>query len=111
MTGRSDVERLLDAYLAEGPESVADRVIDAALDEIDTTQQRRGPAVPWRTPSMRTPIRLLLVAAALAAAGGGALLLGGAGDQPSPAPTSSPSTSVLPVRLEQIQGIWHGSAG
>lgn len=111
MTGRSDVERLLDTYLAEGPESVADRVIDAALDEIDSTQQRRGPVVPWRTPSMKTPIRLLLVAAALAAAGGGAYLLGGAGDQPAPTPTTSPSPSVMPVRLELIEGMWHGSLG
>lgn len=111
MTGRSDVERLLDAYLAEGPESVADRVIDAALDEIDSTPQRRGPLEPWRTPSMKTPIRLLLVAAALAAAGGGAFLLGGAGNQPAPAPTPSPTPSLIPARLELIEGTWHGSVG
>ena len=54
MTSRSDVERMLDRYLAEGAEQVPDRVIDAALDHVDQIPQRRAFRVPWRSNEMPT---------------------------------------------------------
>ena len=41
MTRQYDLDRLLDGYFVEGTNEVADRVIDAALDQIDHTRQRR----------------------------------------------------------------------
>ena len=41
MTDQRELDRLLGAYFVEGTNELADRVIDAALDQIDHTQQRR----------------------------------------------------------------------
>jgi len=69
MTQRLDIERLLDDYLVDGTNELADRVIDAALDQIEYTHQRRRSLVPRRFTTMTMPIRLA------AAAVIGALLL------------------------------------
>ena len=42
MTDQRELDRLLDAFFVEGTDELADRVIDAALDQIDHTQQRRA---------------------------------------------------------------------
>ncbi len=41
MTDQRELDRLLGAYFVEGTNELADRVIDAALDQIDHTPQRR----------------------------------------------------------------------
>lgn len=64
---RSQVEIVLDRYLGEGPERVPDRVIDAALDTIDYTHQRRVIRVPWRTYEMPSMFKVALAAAAVVA--------------------------------------------
>jgi len=46
MTSRIDIERVLDGYLAEGPERVADPALLRALDAIDQTKQRRDLLAP-----------------------------------------------------------------
>jgi hypothetical protein len=65
MTTRSEVELLLDRYLGDGPERVPDRVIDAALDTIDDTKQRRAFRAPWRVQEMPTFFKLALAGAAV----------------------------------------------
>ena len=40
MTDQRELDRLMTAFFVEGSNELADRVIDAALDEIDHTQQR-----------------------------------------------------------------------
>jgi hypothetical protein len=67
MTGRTEIELSLDRYLADGAERVPDRVIDAALDQIDSTSQRRALRVPWRFDDMPSVFKLALAAAAVIA--------------------------------------------
>jgi hypothetical protein len=40
MNGHRDLDRIVGAWLTEGPAELADRVLDAALDEIHLTHQR-----------------------------------------------------------------------
>jgi hypothetical protein len=92
MTSDSDLERLLDAWFAEGPSRVADRVVDGAADRI--ARQRQLPAwrlQTWRFPIMSSPLKLILIGAALVAAlAAGAILVGGGARLA--APTPSPQT-------------------
>ena len=67
MTSRTDVERVLDRYLAEGAEQVPDRVIDEALDEIDRIPQRRALRVSWRYSFMPAFLKPALAGAAVMA--------------------------------------------
>ena len=55
MTSQRELDRLLDIYFDDGRDELADRVIDAALDEIDHTRQRRAMRVPWRFRTMTMP--------------------------------------------------------
>jgi hypothetical protein len=56
MSTNRNFDRIAEAWLAEGPSELADRVLDAALDEVHLTSQRRRMAVPWRTPQMPMPL-------------------------------------------------------
>jgi len=67
MTSRSDVERVLDRYLADGAEQVPDRVIDDALRQIDHIPQRRALRVPWRFNDMPSVFKLALAGATVVA--------------------------------------------
>ena len=58
MSTNRDFERIAAAWVAEGPAELADRVLDAALDEVHLTHQRHRLSVPWRTSAMSMPIRL-----------------------------------------------------
>ena len=69
MTRDVDIERILDRWFEEGPTEVADRVIDGALEIIDTTQQRRVSRVPRRYPSMPTFFKLAVAAVVVAMVG------------------------------------------
>ena len=72
MTPDRDFERIALAWLADGPEELSDRVMDAVVDEIHLTKQRHGLRLPRRFESMNTPARVA------AAAVIGVLALGGA---------------------------------
>jgi Tol biopolymer transport system component len=103
MSDEHRFERDARAWLELGPTDAPDRVVEAALLEIDQTSQERDLGVPWRFPPM-TP-RLGLVATALI----GAVALGliylnlpgrGSVGAPSPTPTrpaatATPATTVL----------------
>jgi len=111
-TGR-DFNRIAGAWLVEGPNELADRVLDAALEEIHLTNQRRRSVVPWRMPTMTPWMRLAAAIVIVAIVGyAGLTLLGprlGPGEQPtahpsaspaavvSPAPTASPAPTVVPI--------------
>jgi hypothetical protein len=62
---RSEVELVLDRYLSDGPEQVPDRVLDAALDTIDDTKQRRALRVPRRISEMPSIFKVALAGAAV----------------------------------------------
>jgi hypothetical protein len=54
MTDRSDVERALDRYLAEGETVLPNWVLNDALNQIEDTRERRAVRVPWRFPEMNS---------------------------------------------------------
>ena len=76
MTDQRELNRLLDAFFVEGTNELADRVIDAALVQIDDTRQRRGFRTPRRFSLMNTPIRLATAAVIGVLAIGGIYLVG-----------------------------------
>ncbi len=97
MTDQRELDRLLGAFFVEGTDELADRVIDAALDQIDHTHQRRAWRVPRRSSTMTMPIRLATAAVIGVLAVGGALYLiqpgqsAGGGPGPTPGASASPS--------------------
>ena len=95
MTEQRELDRLLGAYFVDGTDELADRVIDAALDQIDHTDQRRPMRLPRRFPTMTMPIRIAAAAVIGVLAVGGAYYLSRPA-QPSvgpPAPTPSAAAS------------------
>jgi len=100
MTGRTDTERVLHAFLAPEADRLPDRVLDAAFSEIARTPQRRALRVPWRFPEMPSFSRAtasIVVLVAVIAAGGAFYLTSGVGGPglPTASPTPSPSPHVL----------------
>jgi len=75
MIDERELDRLLDAFLGDGANELADRVIDAALDQIDHTAQRRVMRVPRRFHAMPLLTRVAAAAAIGVVAVGGALVL------------------------------------
>ena len=97
MTGYTDAERVLDAFLAPEHDQLADRVLEAALADIARTPQRRALRVPWRFPKMAVLDRTTVVAAVVLVAvvgAGGALFFTSGG----PAPTRTRLPRRLPHR-------------
>lgn len=101
MNGERDFERIAQAWLADGPDRLADRVLDAVVDDIHQTRQRRVMRVPWRFQSMTISARIAAAAAIAALLVGGALYVGQRDQSnvgnPSSAPTLSPSASATAV--------------
>jgi hypothetical protein len=97
MSGRTEIERFLDGFLAEGPETVADQALTRALDAVDRTSQRRGPFASWRLPAMNAYTRLAAAAVVAVVVAGGALyLFGQRGGVGTPRPTAVPTPVVTP---------------
>lgn len=67
MTDGRAIERVLDAWLVDGPTEVPDRVLDAALDEIERTDQRRRFGGALRGWTMTETFKTLVAAAAVLA--------------------------------------------
>src|SRR4051812_23111529 len=91
-------DRIAEAYLDDGPTVLADRVLDAALDEVHLTRQRRvlfGP--PWRSSNMNTYARFAVAAVAIIAIGYvGLMLLGPGRASVGAAPNAIPSAAAAP---------------
>lgn len=92
-----EFDRIAEAYLADGPTVVADRVLDAAFDEVHLTRQRRGlMRVPWRYALMNSFAKVAVAAVAVLAIGALGLGMLGPGIG-GPAPTPSPSVAPTPT--------------
>ena len=98
MSTDRDTTRIVRSWLEEGATALPDRVLDAVLDELPTTPQRR---VTWwparRFPIMNQAMRLGIAAAVVAVAtlfGYSYLVAPNMGDpglgDPSPTPTATP---------------------
>ena len=65
MSADRDTTRIVRSWLEEGVTALPDRVLDAVLDQVPATPQRR----PWRPArrlnEMNTPLKLLIAAAAV----------------------------------------------
>jgi len=100
MTASRDPDRLIRAFLDEGPDQLPDRSYDAVRSHIDRTRQRAFIG-PWREPRMSNLVRIALAAAAvLAVAVVGYNLIpgsGGPGTLPSPTPSATPIPSPSPT--------------
>lgn len=100
MTGRTEIERALDGFFAEGPDKVADEALVRTLDAIDRTKQRRDLFARWRFNVTISFPRLAMAAlVAIMAIGGGAYVLGqrsGVGG-PVPTPIVTPAASTNPT--------------
>ncbi len=99
MTTDRDFDRIAEAWLADGPEELSVRVLDAVVDEIHTTRQRHALRLPWRFPTMTMPVRAAAIVAVGALVVAGVAVLGGAGrggPSPSQAPAASAPAAVQP---------------
>jgi hypothetical protein len=117
MNARTGTERILDAYLAPEADRLPDRVIDAALDQIARTPQRRALRVPWRLPTMSALTRATGIAAValVAVVGAGGLIYlnasgpGGPGGRATPAPTpGGPGITSFTTYTSAAYGITFG---
>jgi hypothetical protein len=75
MNTNRDQDRTIFAWLSEGPAELADRVLDAALDEVHLTRQRPRLARPWRTERMTNLRTWAAAVAAIAVIAVGAALV------------------------------------
>lgn len=94
MSTDRDTTRIVRSWLRTDEHESADRVLDAVLDRLDTTPQRRNTWWPARRfPEMNTTVKLALAAAAVVVAAllgirflGPGLSIGGPEATPSPTP-------------------------
>jgi polar amino acid transport system substrate-binding protein len=111
MTDQRELDRLLGALLVEGSDEVADRVIEAALDQIDCTRQWRVVRLPWGSWTMNSTTKTLTSVAAVAVVGvlavGAVLLLvrpgqpaAGGRASPTVAPGAAAAAFVAPDRVK-----------
>ena len=91
MTTDREFDRIAMAWLADGPVELSDRVLDAVVDEIHLTRQRRASRVPWRFPPMTMPARVAAIVAIGALILAGVAVVGGVG-RSGPAPSSAPAS-------------------
>jgi hypothetical protein len=97
MTTQRDIERLLYSWLGDGPDAVADRVIDAMADRIEHQSQRPAWQVHWRDSHVNTNLRPLAAIAAVIvlAVAGLAVIVGltSRGGVAAPGTSATPSVS------------------
>jgi hypothetical protein len=112
-------DRIAEAFMADGPTVLADRVFEAAFDEVHLTRQRRVLwRAPWRFPIMNTFAKFAVAAVAVIAVGYLGLTVLGPGSTgpggvpspiasptvaptPTPEPTPSPTPQPTPAALTQ----------
>ena len=102
----NDFDRTARLWLQDGPSQLADRVLEAALDEIHVTRQRRAWWPARRFTSMGNTIRLAAgVAAIVLVTVVGMTLLPGGGPggpltTPAPSPTPMPTPTPRPASFD-----------
>jgi hypothetical protein len=93
MSSDRDVTRIVRSWMDEGATQLPDRVLDAVLDQLPATPQRRPSWTARRTPVMSTYLKVGFAAAAVVIAAFIGLQLLGQTTPGGPGPTHSPSPS------------------
>ncbi|MEX1157097.1 MAG: hypothetical protein WED12_08010 [Chloroflexota bacterium] len=99
MSTDRDVTRIVRSWLDEGVTVLPDRVLDAVLDQLPATPQRRAGWLARRSPVMRNSVRIAIAAAAVVVVAivGYQLLPGspapGVETSATPEPTATPSAT------------------
>ncbi len=105
MSSDPETTRVVRSWLGDGVTVLPGRVLDAVIDQLPATPQRRAPWPARRLPEMNTAIKLALGAAAVMAVsllglnlldGPAAPAVGGASPAPSASPSPSPSPDPTP---------------
>ena len=92
-----EFERIAEAWLADGPDQLSNRVLDAVVEEIHLTRQRRVMRVPRRIPGMTISARLGAAAAIGLLLVGGAFLLARPSSPQVVAPAPTALASAVPI--------------
>jgi hypothetical protein len=115
MTSQRDIERILDNWLRDGPDDVADRVIDAVADRIEHQSQRPAWQVHWRDSHVTTNLKPLAAVAAVivVAIAGLAVIVGltSRGGVAAPSASAGPSASTSSAAAFACYGDTTGCAG
>ncbi len=100
MTHERDIERILDHWLADGPDMAPDRVLDAVADRIERQSQQPAWRLHWRDSHVNTLVKPLLgVAAVVVVAVIGVNLVGGSGLPGNQQPDRQPEPERLGQRV------------
>ncbi len=98
MSSSRDLDRLMTAFMEDGPAVMTDRVLEAIRDDVDRIDQR-ATLGPWRNLPMFRPI--LATAAVVAAIAAGlavySIVSPNVGIDPAPEPTPAPSSVSFPA--------------
>src|SRR5687767_6610087 len=108
MKQRSDIDRVLEIWMADGPTAIPDRVVDVVAARIGVQHQRRAWPFQRRT-NVTTQIKLLagLAAALVIAVVGYGLLPATTGPgTPSVAPTASAQPSAAVTTAPSAGARW-----
>jgi hypothetical protein len=101
MSTERDVNRIVRSWLEEGATALPDRVLDAVLDQVPATSQRRAWWPARRLREMNGALKMAMAAAAVmvvAIVGFSLLPRGGvAGPAAIPTPTVAPSATPIPT--------------
>lgn len=98
-----DAIRIVRLWLEEGVTAIPDHVLDAVLDQLPVTPQRRPSWPAWRTPTVNRIVGFGLAAAAvLVALVIGAQLVGSPNVIGPPAETVSPSAAATPAAGDDL---------
>jgi len=116
MTKQRSIERLLDNWLADGPNEVNDRVIDVVADRIGRQSQQPAWRISWRDSHVNSYLKpLLAVAAVVVIAVAGIVILGrpsgsdiggAVSPAPSPSPSPSPEASTAPLASPSASAVY-----
>jgi hypothetical protein len=112
MDDHLDIERTLRVWMADGPATMPDRVVDVVAARVAVNRQRRTWRVPWRDTPVNAYLKPIVAVAAvvLVAVVGFAVLgprgsnIGGDTPQVTPTPTPSPTTAGRPWWLAGTDG-------
>jgi hypothetical protein len=98
MSTDQETTRIVRSWLEEGTTVIPDRVLDAVLDQVPATSQRRAWWPAWRLPPMNTFTRLALAAVAvIALAFIGMRFLPGSASVGGPAAPTAKPTPIPPL--------------